>query len=101
MAQPTTANANDVHPFALLEQQKIQRDIRTRTANKERDRLAIQDIEDGVGYSSDKVLARYFETTRKTIWLWSKDGTLPRPHKIGKNTTRWLNSEVRAMEGAK
>lgn len=57
----------------------------------------LQDIDNGVGYSSDKVLARYFETTRKTIWLWSKEGTLPRPHKIGRNTTRWMNSEIKAL----
>lgn len=100
MTAPHTADRNDVNPFALLEQQKIQRDIRTRTANKERDRLAIQDIEDGLGYSSDKVLARYYDTTRKTIWIWTKEGKLPRPHKIGANTTRWRNSEVQAMGGA-
>ena len=57
----------------------------------------LQDIDNGVGYSSDKVLARYFETTRKTIWLWSKEGTLPKPHKIGRNTTRWMNSEIKAL----
>lgn len=67
----------------------------------ERSLQQLRDIDDGVGYSSDKVLARYYDTTRKTIWIWSKDGTLPKPHKIGKNTTRWLNSEVRAMGGAK
>ena len=65
----------------------------------ERSLQQLRDIDDGVGYSSDKVLARYYDTTRKTIWIWSKDGTLPKPHKIGKNTTRWLNSEVRAMGG--
>lgn len=60
----------------------------------------LQNIDDGVGYSSDKVLARYYDTTRKTIWMWSKEGVLPKPHKIGKNTTRWRNSEVRAKGGA-
>ena len=63
----------------------------------ERSLQQLRDIDDGVGYSSDKVLARYFETTRKTIWLWSKEGTLPRPHKIGRNTTRWMNSEIKAL----
>ena len=67
----------------------------------ERSLQQLRDIDDGVGYSSDKVLARYYDTTRKTIWIWSKDGTLPKPHKIGKNTTRWLNSEVRAMGGVR
>ena len=63
----------------------------------ERSLQQLRDIDDGVGYSSDKVLARYFETTRKTIWLWSKEGTLPRPHKIGRNTTRWMKSEIKAL----
>ena len=94
MQTPATADPN---PFAILDQEKKQRDIKTRKENKERDRQRIQDIEDGLGYSSDKILARYFDTTRKTIWIWSKEGKLPRPHKIGKNTTRWSNSEIKSM----
>jgi len=54
----------------------------------------LQDIDNCVGYSSDKVLARYFDTTRKTVWIWAKEGKLPKPYKIGANTTRWKNSEV-------
>jgi predicted DNA-binding transcriptional regulator AlpA len=55
----------------------------------------IQDLTDGLGWSSDKTLARYFNTSRKTIWHWAKEGKLPKPHKIGMNTTRWSNSEVK------
>ena len=57
----------------------------------------IADLINGYGYSSDKVLARYFGTTRKTIWAWSKDpdNPFPKPIKIGKNTTRWLNQAVK------
>ena len=63
--------------------------------NLETDRKQIQDIEDGLGYSSDKILARYFNITRKTIWIWAKEGKLPSPHKIGSNTTRWCNKEIK------
>jgi hypothetical protein len=94
MQTPATADPN---PVAILDQEKKQRDIKTRKENKERDRQRIQDIEDGLGYSSDKILARYFDTTRKTIWIWSKEGKLPRPHKIGANTTRWLNAEIKSI----
>ena len=59
------------------------------------ERQQIQDLSDGVGYSSDKTLARYFNTTRKTIWCWAKEGKLPSPHKLGKNTTRWCNREIK------
>ena len=59
------------------------------------ERQQIQDLSDGVGYSSDKTLARYFNTTRKTIWCWTKEGKLPSPRKLGKNTTRWCNREIK------
>jgi predicted DNA-binding transcriptional regulator AlpA len=64
---------------------------------QEQDKQQIQDIADGLGFSSDKILARYFNTTRKTIWMWAKEGKLPKPHKIGRNTTRWMNSEIKAL----
>ncbi|MDA8922175.1 hypothetical protein N9J30_07760 [Gammaproteobacteria bacterium] len=66
--------------------------------NLETDRKQIQDIEDGLGYSSDKILARYFNITRKTIWIWAKEGKLPSPHKIGSNTTRWCNKEIKQFQ---
>ena len=83
---------NRITTYGELEMQTLANEIASQRSLQQ-----LQDIDNGVGYSSDKVLARYFETTRKTIWLWAKEGTLPKPHKIGKNTTRWLNSEVRAM----
>ena len=66
--------------------------------NLETDRKQIQDIEDGLGYSSDKILARYFNITRKTIWIWAKAGKLPSPPKIGSNTTRWCNKAIKQIE---
>ena len=64
------------------------------------ERQQIQDLSDGVGYSSDKILARYYNTTRKTIWCWAKQGKLPSPRKIGDNTTRWCNREIKEAEAS-
>ena len=33
---------------------------------------ALDNIESGIGFSTDALLARFFDTTRKTIWEWSK-----------------------------
>lgn len=41
-------------------------------------------------------LAALFQTSGTTIWRWTKDGKLPKPHKLGENTTRWKVGEVRA-----
>jgi len=98
----TKESEKKLNPFDVLEQIKEQRDSRTRTENKERDRQQqerqqIQDLLNGVGFSSDKVIARFYGTTRKTIWVWAKEGKLPKPHKIGENTTRWNNAEIKKM----
>ena len=54
----------------------------------------LQDLSSGLGYSTDKTLARYFSTSRKTIWAWAKEGRIPRPRKISANMTRWDNAEL-------
>ena len=63
-----------------------------------RDAQQLKDVDEGVGFSSDKILARYYDTTRKTIWCWSKDPAdpFPKPKKIAANTTRWINAEIKA-----
>ena len=33
-----------------------------------------------------------------TIWLWSKNGTIPAPVQIGPNVVRWRGSDVLAHE---
>jgi len=60
----------------------------------------LQDIDIGVGYSSDKVLARRYNTTRKTIWAWARDpkNSFPTPVKLSANMTRWNNAEIHANE---
>ncbi len=40
-------------------------------------------------------LAALFQTSSTTIWRWAKDGRLPKPRKIGGNSTRWNVGEVR------
>ena len=51
-------------------------------------------IQLGIGYSSDKTLARYFDTSRSTIWLWAREGRLPQPVKLSTGSTRWANKDI-------
>ena len=57
----------------------------------------LQDLSSGLGYSTDKTLARYFSTSRKTIWTWAREGRIPKPHKISANMTRWANDELQSF----
>ena len=34
--------------------------------------------------------------SRATVWRWAKAGRIPKPRKIGENTTRWDSREVQA-----
>lgn len=52
-------------------------------------------IESGVGYSSDKTLAKYFDTSRSTIWHWTRNDKLPKPEKLSTGTTRWSNKAIK------
>ena len=89
--------------MAELQQAKALRDAQTRKENKEKDKQRrdaqqLRDLDDGVGFSSDKILARYYDTTRKTIWTWARDpdNPFPEPRKVGANMTRWVNAEIKA-----
>ena len=42
----------------------------------------------------DTELAAIYGVSRATIWRWSKDGTIPKPTKIGANTSRWDGAEL-------
>ncbi len=55
---------------------------------------ALADIRNGVGWSTDKELARWYGVTRKTIWKWVGDGLLPKPKKLTPRRTRWSNAEI-------
>jgi predicted DNA-binding transcriptional regulator AlpA len=52
-------------------------------------------IESGVGYSSDKTLAKYFDASRSTIWHWTRIGKLPKPEKLSTGTSRWDNRKIK------
>lgn len=43
-----------------------------------------------------RTLASLLDVSEVTIWRWSKSGKLPRPRKLGGNTTRFNVGEVRA-----
>ena len=48
---------------------------------------------------TDTEMAQLYRVSRATIWRWAKDGIIPKPHKVGANTTRWNGAEVaRSME---
>lgn len=34
--------------------------------------------------------------SRATLWRWVKDGTFPKPFKLGENSTCWCASEIDA-----
>ena len=41
-------------------------------------------------------LAQVLVVSAVTNWRWSKDGRLPKPRKLGANTTRWNVGQFRA-----
>lgn len=50
---------------------------------------------------NDVKLAEMLSISRATVWRWVKNGTLPQPRKLGRNTTRWDVEEVsKAIKGA-
>ena len=68
-----------------------------KTAEEKNCVIALKDLSAGVGWSTDKTLARYFSTSRKTIWTWAREGRIPRPRKISANMTRWSNDELQSF----
>ena len=56
---------------------------------------AFDDLPDSAGVSA-RTLAQLFSVSDITIWRWAKTGRLPKPSKLGSNTTRWNVGEVRA-----
>jgi predicted DNA-binding transcriptional regulator AlpA len=40
-------------------------------------------------------LEALLQTSGTTVWRWSRDGKLPKPRKLGGNTTRWNVGELR------
>ena len=86
------------NPKVLSEEETTERKAKRAKAEESRILEQLLNVMAGVGWSSDKVLARYFDVSRQRIWAWTKEGKLPAPHKHGEATTRWKNSEVSAAE---
>lgn len=55
---------------------------------------ALLNVKAGVGWSSAKVLARYYGVSEKAIWDWAREGRLPEPKKLSHRNTRWSNAEL-------
>ena len=51
---------------------------------------------------NDVKLAEMLSISRATVWRWVKNGALPQPRKLGRNSTRWDVAEVnKAIKGIK
>jgi len=95
----TYTDAQKYHEEQVEEAKKKEEKKQERAQDKELRMLQLlEDVKSGTGYSTDQILSRYFSVPRQRIWVWTKEGKLPEPYKIGENTTRWLNSEIREHE---
>jgi hypothetical protein len=85
-------------PKVLSDQDRADRKVKRAKAKEQRILVQLLNVMEGVGWSSDQILASYFDVSRQRIWVWAREGKLPVPHKHGEATTRWLNKEVREYE---
>ncbi len=49
---------------------------------------------DGPIWITDRELATHYGVSRMTIWRWAGCGVIPRPRKLGPNTSRWSAHEI-------
>ncbi|MFH1494110.1 MAG: helix-turn-helix domain-containing protein [Pseudomonadota bacterium] len=47
-----------------------------------------------------ETVAALFDVSTNTVWRWAKAGLLPKPSKIGANTTVWNVGQLRASLAA-
>ena len=45
---------------------------------------------------SDRTVAALLESSRATVWRWTREGRIPKPVKLGPNLTRWQVGPLRA-----
>lgn len=45
---------------------------------------------------SDRTVAVLLESSRATVWRWSREGRIPQPVKLGPNSSRWRVGPLRA-----
>lgn len=51
-------------------------------------------------FISDHKVAAMFGVSKATVWRWASSGILPKPVKLGPNTTRWRVADLEAHEVA-
>lgn len=49
-------------------------------------------------FISDHKVAAMFGVSKATVWRWASTGLLPKPIKLGPNTTRWRIADLEAHE---
>jgi len=89
---------NKFDPEAVIAAEKERAKEERAIAKEKRMLESLNDVKEGIGWSSDQILARYFKVPRQRIWIWTKEGKLPDPYKLGENTTRWKNDKVKEAE---
>lgn len=51
-------------------------------------------------YLSDKTVASRYDTSRNTVWRWTREGKLPKPVRLSNGTTRWKLSDLERWESS-
>jgi len=52
-------------------------------------------------FISVKSVAERYGVSVPTVWYWVKNGILPKPYKLGRNTTRWSIEELDKADNTK
>lgn len=55
----------------------------------------------GKAWLTDHDMAVRYSVSRATIWRWTRDGKIPKPHRLTKGTTRWNALEVLEFDNAR
>lgn len=46
---------------------------------------------------TDKTVAEKLGVSVSTVWRWAREGSIPKPVKLGKNTSRWKESSIQSF----
>ena len=49
-------------------------------------------------FSNVDAVGERYDISNPTVWNWTNKKIIPKPYKIGENTTRWKNSELDAVD---
>ncbi len=44
-----------------------------------------------------KAVAEKLGVSESTVWRWAREGIMPKPVKLGKNTSRWKESSIQTF----